>query len=211
MYTKEAAAVRLLEDCEQGLRRVLAEAGGQGDYASVLRIAAWARAVAALAAEARSAPPPSANPAAALDDHGSSGHSASVLSAGAGPRRKPAPGGYPRFFRRGDELVKVGWSKKHRQEYTHRAPRSAVDAVVAAVRELGAKGGLFSGDALLPLKDPSSGAGIPGYQAYVALAWLKHLGIVEQRGRRSGYTLVRDKQIESTITTAWPELAEWGR
>jgi len=33
--------------------------------------------------------------------------------------------------------------------------------------------------------------------------------IVEQHGRKSGYTLVRDKQIDSIITTAWPELPEW--
>ena len=31
----------------------------------------------------------------------------------------------------------------------------------------------------------------------------------EQHGRRSGYTLVPEKQIDSTITAAWPELAEW--
>ncbi len=35
-------------------------------------------------------------------------------------RRRPADD-YPRFFRRGDELVKVGWSKKDRREYNHRA------------------------------------------------------------------------------------------
>jgi hypothetical protein len=104
--------------------------------------------------------------------------------------------------------MKVGWSKKERKEYNHRAPREAVDALAVAVRQIGAKGRLFNGDALLPLKD-QGGSVVPDYQAYVALAWLKHLGLVEQRGRRAGYTLVPSKQIDSTITAAWPQLAEW--
>jgi hypothetical protein len=116
---------------------------------------------------------------------------------------------YPKFFRRGEELVKVGWSKKERKEYHHRAPRVAVDAAASAIRQVGAKGKMFNGDSLLPLKSTNDGTAVPDYQAYVALAWLKHLGIVEQRGRRAGYTLAPEKQIESTITSAWPELAEW--
>ena len=67
----------------------------------------------------------------------------------------------------------------------------------------------FTGDKLLPLKDPTDGSRLADYQAYVALAWLSLFGIVEQHGRKAGYTLVTDKPIESTITVAWPDLAEW--
>jgi len=42
----------------------------------------------------------------------------------------------------------------------------------------------------------------------VALAWLKHLGIAKQHGRKSGYTLVPDKQVDSITTAAWAELKE---
>jgi hypothetical protein len=200
-------AVKLLEDCEQKLRRIVAAAAGEGDYISVQRIADWAKAIGALASEARSGRPGALNPPS--DDRALARNGDRISPAAGGRRLTSAPEDYPKFFRRGDELVKVGWSKKERKEYNHRAPRHAVDAVAAAVRHVGAKGRFFNGDALLPLKDPSGGGAIPDYQAYVALAWLKHLGAVEQRGRRAGYTLDPSKQIDSAITAAWPELAEW--
>jgi hypothetical protein len=198
-------AIQLLDECEQGLRGLVAEAAGLGDYGSVQRIADIAKAVSALAAEGRgeqssSAPVPQVPSA-----------SPRHTGPGSAERRRTPPADYPRFFRRGDELVKVGWSKKDRREYNHRAPRAAVDAVAASVRHVGAKGKVFNGDALLPLKDLIDGTAIPDYQAYVALAWLKHLGVVTQEGKRSGYTLTPDKSVDSTITAAWPELAEWRR
>jgi hypothetical protein len=201
-------AIHLLEECEQGLRKLVAEAVGEGDYASVLRIADLAKAIAALAAEGRSTPLPSAAPPAGINV-GNVNHAVPVGATTAGGRKLRAADVYPKFFRRGDELVKVGWSKNDRKEYNHRAPRVAIDAVAAAVRQIGAKGKLFNGDGLLPLKNLTDGTAIPNYQAYVALAWLKHLGVVEQHGRRGGYTLALEKQIDTTITAAWPDLAEW--
>lgn len=208
---KENEAVKLLEDCEQNLRNLVAEAVREGDYAGVLRITDWAKALASLAAEGRAGQPASTNMTASGTAKGTSAKQGPFTRAVApdARRAKHASDEYPKFFRRGDEVVKVGWSKKERKEYNHRAPREAINAAATAVKQVGAKGKLFNGDALLPLKDPSSGTAVPDYQAYVALAWLKHLGVVEQRGRRAGYMLVPSKQIDSTITTAWPELAEW--
>jgi hypothetical protein len=204
-------ATRLLEDCERGLRKLVAEAAGDGDYLGVQKINDLAKAIAALAAEGRLTPEPITIETAKRDSKNETiSHAASAATTKVGMRKsRPSIDAYPKFFRRGDELVKVGWSKKDRKEYNHRAPRGAIDAVVAAVRQIGAKGKLFNGDALLPLKNPTNGGAVPDYQGYVALAWLKHLGVVDQRGRRAGYTLAPDKQIDSTITVAWPELAEW--
>jgi hypothetical protein len=195
-----------LGECEADLRRLLAEAAGAGDYASVMRITDWARAVAALVAEG--GPLPVMGSGAANAAPAKSGATAAPAPSG-GRKARGKADEYPRFYRRGDELVKVGWSRKERKEYNHRAGRRAIDAVGAAVRQLGAKGRMFTGDKLLPLHDPADGSRIADYQAYVALAWLKHLGIVEQHGRKAGYTLVPDKQIDSIVTAAWPELAEW--
>jgi hypothetical protein len=205
-------AIGVLAECEKNLRRLVAEAVTEGDYTSVVRITDLAKAIAALGAEGRD------DRARVADSSSEFAKTAAAATHGAMPgangrsgrgRRGRGSDEYPKFFRRGDELLKVGWSKKDRKEYNHRAPRQAIDAVAVAVRLAGAKGKLFNGDALLPLKDPSSGAAVPDYQAYVALAWLKHLGVVEQRGRRAGYTLVPSKQIDSTITAAWPDLAQW--
>src|SRR3990172_1495777 len=40
---------------------------------------------------------------------------------------------YPQFKRDGEKLVKVGWSKKDRREYEHRAPRAAVFAIAKSL------------------------------------------------------------------------------
>ncbi|MGB7157700.1 MAG: hypothetical protein WBD40_06515 [Tepidisphaeraceae bacterium] len=206
-----------LGECERKLRRLVAEAVNAGDYAAVLRITDLAKAVAGLAEDGRSGDPalpgrsgdPALPPATAMAAVGGAANRVIAATAPAPILRRSRAEDYPKFFRRGDELVKVGWSKKERKEYNHRAPRRAVDAVAVAVRQIGAKGKLFLGDALLPLKDPADGRALPDYQAYVALAWLKELSLVEQHGRRAGYSLVPGKQIDSAVTSAWSKLVEW--
>jgi hypothetical protein len=200
----------LLETCEQGLRKLLADAAGTGDYVAVSRIADLAKAVAALAAEGHSAQPTITAASVTPPKIGSARPGGQMGMPTAGERRsRSSSDTYPKFFRRGDELVKVGWSKNDRKEYNHRAPRGVVDAVAAAIKQIGAKGRLFTGDEMLPLKDLTRGKSIPDYQAYVALAWLKDLGVVEQHGRRAGYSLVEEAPISGTIAASWPELAGW--
>ncbi len=188
--------VRLLENCEFALQKLVAEAVGEGDYAGVQRATEFAKAIAGLAAEARVATSPPQPAAAGSNEN-------------AGRRARVSTGGYPKFFRRGEELVKIGWSRKEKAEYNHRAPLAAVRATVAAAQRIGAKGKLFNGGELLPLRDTATGAEIPDYQGYVALAWLAQLGVVKQHGRRSGYTLGRREGIEDTVAAAWAELPEW--
>lgn len=206
MKTKEAR--RVLVECEQGLRRLVAEAAKEGDYSAIEQIAGWAKLVGSLAAdgEAGTGNIPAAPEVAQPDS--AARYIGPVRGSTAGRRGRPAAGEYPKFFRRGDDLVKVGWSKKGRREYSHRAPRSAVDAVAVAIRRVGAKGKMFNGDALLPLQD-GSGSDVPVYQAYVALAWLKQLGILNQHGVRSGFTLVDPASIDHMISASWPTLPEW--
>ncbi len=49
-------------------------------------------------------------------------------------KRKTSP--YPKFFREGNALLKLGWSRKSRSEYEHRAPREAVLAVAGRVADV---------------------------------------------------------------------------
>ena len=188
--------VRLLENCEQGLQRLVAEAVGEGDYPGVQRAAEYAKAISALAGEARLAASP-----AQLGAVGNLGN--------AGRKSRIPTEEYPKFSRRGEELVKIGWSKKEKAEYNHRSPRAAVDATATAVQRIGSKGKLFNGGELFPLKDASTGAELPDYQGYVALAWMAQLGIVRQHGRRSGYTLVSGERVEELVCAAWAALPEW--
>ena len=51
--------------------------------------------------------------------------------------KKASP--YPKFLREGDALLKLGWSRKSRSEYEHRAPREAVLAVAERIAEVASR------------------------------------------------------------------------
>ncbi len=196
MKRNDANAV--LRECEAKLRALVAEAATDGDYAAVQRLADLARAVAGLVAETAPAaePPKSAAP--------------DVRAVKPAPRpAKRAGDVFPQFYRRGDDLIKVGWSKKVRRKYQHRAPRPVVELTAEAIRRVGAGGRPFTGDSLLPVKNPADGTDLPAYQVYVALAWMKQLGLVNAIGQRGGYTLGAEKGFDAALTAAWPKLTEW--
>jgi hypothetical protein len=109
-------------------------------------------------------------------------------------RRAAAAKKYPRFERDDDaRLIKVGWSKKAREEYEHRTPREAVAAFVSYLVSKVKVGSTFVVEDLAPVPD-STGGEIPAYQVYMTLAWLRDLGLVQKKGR-DGYVL-RDSRID---------------
>ena len=120
---------------------------------------------------------------------------------GKGPPARPArtaakkttkKAGYPRYERSGDKLVKVGWSKKHKDQYEHRAPRAAVIAVARQLSGQVKANEVFEVPDILPVADPSGGE-VPSYQVYLVLGWLRDAGAIEKKGR-DGYVL-RDGSI----------------
>jgi len=111
---------------------------------------------------------------------------------------------YPRFERDGDKLVKIAWSKKDRREYEHRASRDAVLRVSERLASEVKPGSIFSMDKLIPFKD-DSGNDIPSYQAYLALAWFRDLGSVEQRGKE-GYAVLDGSLSTQRVEKAWDVL-----
>lgn len=121
-------------------------------------------------------------------------------------RNKPAKRDYPRFERDGDKLIKVGWSKKSREEYEHRAPRAAVLAFAEHVGANTVKGKTFVIEELLPVHD-AAGEELPGYQVYLALAWLRQVGVVEKKGR-DGYLRVVDPLDGSLFDILWEQTRE---
>jgi len=111
---------------------------------------------------------------------------------------------YPRFFRRGDQLIRVAWSRRVKKEYQHRAPYAALKSLAAALHEKGADGRLLSTDQLLPIHD-SDGTAIPSYQVYVGLALLKQTGLIDQHGRQ-GYSIPRIAEFKNGIEAMWRTL-----
>ena len=111
------------------------------------------------------------------------------------PRKRSASSKskYPKFVRDGDKLVKIGWSKKAREEYQHRAPWEAVAAFASHLNAEGHTGETFAVEDLLPVPD-SAGGEVPNYQVYLTLAWLRQAGVVSKKGR-NGYLLEHEIDI----------------
>jgi hypothetical protein len=103
--------------------------------------------------------------------------------------------------------VKIGWSKTSRTEYEHRAQKRVVDAVLKAVVSAGQKSQVFTVESLLPITDTADGTEIPAYQVYLALAWLRTEGFVNQHGRE-GYSLLVTANIEKTVEDRWTALPD---
>ncbi len=116
--------------------------------------------------------------------------------------RRATERAYPKFVRDGDVLVKIGWSKKGRTEYEHRAPRIVIDQIVGAIAKLGANGVRFSVEQLLPLLGASDGEGTPNYQTYLCIAWLREQALLEQRGRQ-GYSSANTARLKHLVDEAW--------
>lgn len=119
-------------------------------------------------------------------------------------RRGPA---YPKFFRDGEVLVKVGWSKRQKAEYEHRTPFRVLPLLQAALSKPGGNRRRFTMDSILPLSDEVGGGQmqVPSYQAYAALAWLKSIGLVVQHGRQ-GYSIPHPDQVAKTVEARWSGL-----
>lgn len=182
-----ARARALLTKCEADLRSLLAIAANEGDYDAVLKLTSWARTVASLIGPSQTTPP--------------DGSGEPKL-----PRRKKIDArSYPRFARRGDNLVKIGWSKKEKAEYEHKAPMSAVTALVAAIKKAGADGRIFQVGTLLPCQGDSGD--VPDYQVYLIVAWLRAVGLLDQHGRQ-GYSVPNIAQFSSAVDHACNDLNE---
>ena len=183
-------AKQVLATCETELRDLLAKAAAAGDYDAVVQITTWAKEVAAIAGHGpRQSLPKSAAPAVTTTKTKSRG------------RAKD----YPKFLRRSDSLVKIGWSKRSREEYEHKAPWSAAKPIAKAVMRLGLSGRVFQVPELLPLTDSDQGVEVPDYQVYLMFAWLRTNQLIDQHGRQ-GYSVPKPATLESDMEAAWKAL-----
>jgi hypothetical protein len=193
----EARAGAILRETEASLRQLTAEAASAGDYAVIIKVAAWAKAVSELVKS--SAPEPKSKPVR------NSNNSVPAGKPPQPPRRSAERKDYPRFFRQGDQLIRVAWSKREKKEYQHKAPHSSLKSLAAALAEAGKEGRVFSTDQVLPVHDQGDGSEIPNYQAYVCIAWLKQTGLIDQHGRQ-GYSVPRLDDFHNAVESIWRTL-----
>src|SRR5262245_52638996 len=125
-------ALEIIRKTENSLRELVAGAAQSGEYESVAEINHWAREIAQIAVGGQRDPvmPPKAPvPGSAARLHRPSRRRKK--------RSRPSPAGYPKFYRHGDELVKVGWSKREGDEYVHKSPKQVLESLIALVGKAG--------------------------------------------------------------------------
>jgi len=121
-------------------------------------------------------------------------------------KRKASP--YPKFFREGNALLKLGWSRKSRSEYEHRAPHQAVLAAAGRVAEVASTRSRFTVEDLGDVRIAQVEEPISGCQVYLCVAWFRRTGLVVQHGRR-GYSLpIAPAKFPAKVESAWVELRE---
>ncbi len=192
-------AAETLQKAETDLRDIVGKAAAKGDYAGVLQIASWAKAVRDLLEKT------STGRDGVADFVMTNGRVADVAHAKKGrtsPKKKTEE--YPRFFRKGDELVRVAWSRRAQSEYQHKTSEAVFKSVTDTLSRLGRKGRIFSTDEVLPLRDPQ-GSEVPAYQAYVCIALLKMTGLIEQHGRQ-GYSISTPDEFTDAVNAIWRKL-----
>lgn len=187
---------QVLIQAEMLLRAVIADAATTGEPEELGLLVGWLH-------DLQQVVTASAAPTGRADVAPQSNRTA-VVPQSSPPRIKK--GDYPKFFRQGELILKVGYSKKSRAEYEHKAPRPAVAAMVPALVKAGTNRKRFTVDDLTPIKT-ANGTEVPDYQLYLAIGWLKSCGLIVQHGRQ-GYSLTRTPDLGAAVEAAWTQLAE---
>ncbi len=191
-------AIETLNRAESDLRELVAKAAASGDYAAVVRIASWAQAVNDLAGKK-----PSSRDS-GIDFAFSNGAVGMVGQVKPRSTSKKHVNDYPRFFRHGNELVRVAWSRRAKSEYQHKTSEAVLKTVADTLTKVGSDGRIFSTDEFLPIRDPE-GVEVPAYQIYVCIALLKLTGLIEQHGRQ-GYSISTPDEFTDSVDAIWRKL-----
>ncbi len=96
--------------------------------------------------------------------------------------------------------MKIGWSKREKAPYEHRAPKRVLQLLVESLLRVGGSGQRFTTDDVLPLRE--EGTEIPTYQSYLTLAWLREVGLIVQHGRQ-GYSLLPGANLTQESDRLW--------
>lgn len=193
--------------CERELQELGAQALKNGDYEAARRVAELAEAIADHRVKS-GLDAMRAAPASSIDgDETAKTDSATSEVSGnkSGTSKRKPRDGYPRFARRGDKLIKTGWSKKNKSEYEHASPQTSVFAFAAHLCSHTRPGRMFTVETLMPVPDPESHSEIPGYQIYMALGWFREIGAIEKHGR-DGYVANKDMLAAEQLGQRWVSL-----
>jgi len=186
----------VLKDAEKRVRRVIADAAEDGDYGLVEEARSVAVGIQSLLAGMGDGGRGTRASGRSGRTHLSPERLAEPRSAKRGIAEKKPSGGkaaktkaYPRFELTDKALVRFGWSKKRREEYSHRVPKPVFDEIVALLDSMSSsETGPVMAEAVIERLQERTEDGVPNYQVYAVLAFLRREGVIRQQGR-DGYLL----------------------
>lgn len=178
MESRIDKAYRVLTEAEQALSDLIAESLREQRFGEVQAIAALAERVTTALHTGTTKPEPQPRVPPSPPTPPTDGAAQPRRKQ---PRRRGATAVYPQFRRDGSDLIKLGWSRKKKKEYTHRAPSVVVAAVIEALTRQPAEERFSMGDLLASIA--ASRTDVPAYQVYVVIGWLKSVTAVSGNGR----------------------------
>jgi len=191
-------AISSIRRCEEELQLILKDAATERDYESLIHVGELAKRIASILSQGTQEKP-------------------DVPEKSIAPSNPPTPrkksrckrtkrkSDYPKFAKRGDPLVKIGWSKKEKEEYLHKAPMHVAELLASALSKTPKSVKVITTDDIFPLAE-DDGTKVPSYQSYLCLAWLRHEGMISQEGRQ-GYQVHEADRLISNVIEKWNELS----
>lgn len=177
MKNQNEQIIEILRKTESDLQQVIVEAAQARDYRGVDMARTAAVNIQNLRARIL-------NPASKLEPKSTNGMSPVKRK---GLPRKGTRSAYPKFLVKNDALIRVGWSKKQRREYTHKTPRFVFDGTVKAMAALSQSGaGPFTAEQIIEQVNSIESETVPSYQIYVVIGLLRKTNCIKQIGRE-GY------------------------
>ena len=119
--------------------------------------------------------------------------------------KRHSRGKYPKFEVKNDTLVRIGWSKKERREYTHKVSKRVFVETVEVMGRLAQGGaGPFMAEKIIEQVNNAGSETIPSYQIYVVIGFLRKLNCIKQIGRE-GYDIPID--LAKNVESEWRNLS----
>ncbi len=115
--------------------------------------------------------------------------------------RKPR---YPLYEIRNDILIRIGWSKTEKKEYTQKVSRPIFDRTVETIESMArSPKTIIPADKIIKQIKSSSPDPVPDYQIYLVIGCLREFKSLKQCGRE-GYTAISN--FKPTAAELWNKI-----